>query len=257
MAITDTIHPLPFSFRPFVSIPFPPSQRSFSAIQLGMSNSRSAGLSASNLAEPAYKIDAKGAPAGAKTNFDSSALAKGHQAGPSAPGVTAAETASAIPAHISTGNQDLGSFGSNGTPLLSSDAQMYTKEAEKIVEEERVASEKMPNYPGLSERFQLICKMGDGAFSNVYKARYRKTGQKVAIKVVRKYELNSSQVSYSCHIINFFLSCMAGLVLFFEKQAKWQSSASLKVFDIEPMFKTQSLDLHVSIVHLIPLATSG
>lgn len=37
--------------------------------------------------------------------------------------------------------------------------------------------------------------MGDGAFSNVYKAIERKTGRKVAVKVVRKYELNSSQVS--------------------------------------------------------------
>lgn len=36
--------------------------------------------------------------------------------------------------------------------------------------------------------------MGDGAFSNVYKAVDRKTGQKVAVKVVRKYELSSSQV---------------------------------------------------------------
>jgi serine/threonine protein kinase len=42
--------------------------------------------------------------------------------------------------------------------------------------------------------------MGDGAFSNVYKAVERKSGRKVAVKVVRKYELNSSQVrilSYS------------------------------------------------------------
>jgi serine/threonine-protein kinase RCK2 len=140
-----------------------------------------------------YHVEAKGAPASAKTNYDSSALAKGHQAGPSAPTVTAAETVSAIPAHVTTGNQDLGSTSSTGSPLLSTDAQMYTKEAEKIVEEERLASEKMPNYPGLSERFQLICKMGDGAFSNVYKARVRKTGQKVAIKVVRKYEMNGNQ----------------------------------------------------------------
>jgi serine/threonine protein kinase len=40
----------------------------------------------------------------------------------------------------------------------------------------------------------LVEKMGDGAFSNVYKAVERKTGRKVAVKVVRKYELNSSQV---------------------------------------------------------------
>lgn len=36
--------------------------------------------------------------------------------------------------------------------------------------------------------------MGDGAFSNVYKAVERKSGRMVAVKVVRKYELNSSQV---------------------------------------------------------------
>jgi len=39
--------------------------------------------------------------------------------------------------------------------------------------------------------------MGDGAFSNVYKAVERKTGQKCAVKVVRKYELNYSQVRTS------------------------------------------------------------
>lgn len=72
--------------------------------------------------------------------------------------------------------------------------EQYQREAERIVAEEREASEKMPYYEGLSERFQLIKKMGDGAFSNVYKARDRQTGQKVAIKVVRKYELNSNQV---------------------------------------------------------------
>lgn len=190
------IHSPPYSPYLFGSASLPRTRHSFSAIQIGMSNSRSvAGSSAPNLAESGYNVDAKGAPADAKTNFNSSSSNKGHQAGPSAPGVTAAESASAVQAHGSAGNQDIGS--SAGTPLLSTDAQMYSKEAEKIVEEERVASEKMPNYDGLSDRFQLICKMGDGAFSNVYKARYRKTGEKVAIKVVRKYELNSNQVSYS------------------------------------------------------------
>ncbi len=88
---------------------------------------------------------------------------------------------------------------SNGNHLAvpaagSSKGDQYQREAERIVAEEREASEKMPYYEGLSERFQLIKKMGDGAFSNVYKARDRQTGQKVAIKVVRKYELNSNQV---------------------------------------------------------------
>ncbi len=93
---------------------------------------------------------------------------------------------------------------SNGNHLAvpaagSSKGDQYQREAERIVAEEREASEKMPYYEGLSERFQLIKKMGDGAFSNVYKARDRQTGQKVAIKVVRKYELNSNQVGAPLH----------------------------------------------------------
>jgi len=54
--------------------------------------------------------------------------------------------------------------------------------------------DKMPKHPGL-ERWILIEKMGDGAFSNVYRARDT-TGElgEVAIKVVRKFEMNSNQV---------------------------------------------------------------
>lgn len=61
-----------------------------------------------------------------------------------------------------------------------------------MVREEREQYEKMPVYKGL-EGFRLVEKMGDGAFSNVYKAIDRLTGEKVAVKVVRKYELNASQ----------------------------------------------------------------
>ena len=66
---------------------------------------------------------------------------------------------------------------------------------ERIVAEERESKGKLPKYPGL-ERWQLVEKMGDGAFSNVYRAKDT-TGQmgEVAIKVVRKFEMNSSQVS--------------------------------------------------------------
>ena len=92
----------------------------------------------------------------------------------------------------------------------------YREEAERIVEEERVQGEKVPKYevsdvssPGLLliqsqglEEYTLIEKMGDGAFSNVYKAVVNKTGQKCAVKVVRKYELNSSQVRRA---LSFFL----------------------------------------------------
>lgn len=65
---------------------------------------------------------------------------------------------------------------------------------ERIVAEERESQGKMPRYPGL-ERWRLVEKMGDGAFSNVYRARDTQ-GQypEVAIKVVRKFEMNSNQV---------------------------------------------------------------
>ncbi|KAH7887888.1 kinase-like domain-containing protein [Phlebopus sp. FC_14] len=58
--------------------------------------------------------------------------------------------------------------------------------------EECESMPKMPTYKGL-ENFRLIDKMGDGAFSNVYKGIDLSTGNKVAVKVVRKYELNASQ----------------------------------------------------------------
>jgi len=78
---------------------------------------------------------------------------------------------------------------SGKAPMVSPN---YREEAERIVAEERAQTEKLPVYEGL-EDFKLLEKMGDGAFSNVYKALERKTGRKVAVKVVRKYELSSSQ----------------------------------------------------------------
>lgn len=68
---------------------------------------------------------------------------------------------------------------------------------ERIVAEERETKGKLPNYPGL-ERWTLVEKMGDGAFSNVYRARDNlRQYPEVAIKVVRKFEMNSSQVSHT------------------------------------------------------------
>jgi serine/threonine-protein kinase RCK2 len=66
----------------------------------------------------------------------------------------------------------------------------------KMVQEENESRGKFPKYPGL-ERWELLEKMGDGAFSNVYRARDL-TGDagECAIKVVRKFEMNSMQVSY-------------------------------------------------------------
>jgi len=66
-------------------------------------------------------------------------------------------------------------------------------EIQAIVAEERERAGKLPRYPGL-ERYILLEKMGDGAFSNVYRARDTQSNQEVAIKVVRKFEMNSNQV---------------------------------------------------------------
>ena len=65
---------------------------------------------------------------------------------------------------------------------------------ERIVAEERESKGKLPRYPGL-DRFRLIEKMGDGAFSNVYRAKdLQGEFDEVAVKVVRKFELNNNQV---------------------------------------------------------------
>ncbi|KAK5992602.1 Serine/threonine-protein kinase srk1 [Cladobotryum mycophilum] len=69
----------------------------------------------------------------------------------------------------------------------------------KLVAEENASKSKFPKYPGL-ERWELVEKMGDGAFSNVYRARDLEGERKeVAIKVVRKYEMNSMQGNKHLH----------------------------------------------------------
>ncbi|KAF8462563.1 hypothetical protein BDZ91DRAFT_333660 [Kalaharituber pfeilii] len=66
----------------------------------------------------------------------------------------------------------------------------------RIVAEEKESKGKLPKYPGL-ERYTLLEKMGDGAFSNVYRAKDKQGDyEEVAIKVVRKYELNAHQVCF-------------------------------------------------------------
>jgi hypothetical protein len=66
----------------------------------------------------------------------------------------------------------------------------------KLVAEENESKSKFPTYQGL-ERWKLLEKMGDGAFSNVYRAKdLEGTHGEVAIKVVRKYEMNNMQVSF-------------------------------------------------------------
>jgi hypothetical protein len=85
--------------------------------------------------------------------------------------------------------------------------QNVAREAEiqQIVAEEREKQGKLSRYPGL-ERYQLVEKMGDGAFSNVYRAKDLHHGGEVAIKVVRKFEMNSNQVCPTVGTTNLFLS---------------------------------------------------
>ncbi|KAL1958388.1 hypothetical protein VTO42DRAFT_4489 [Malbranchea cinnamomea] len=82
---------------------------------------------------------------------------------------------------------------SNQSPVSPKTCRRLEQEIEQIVAEEKLSKSTMPNYPGL-ERWVLLEKMGDGAFSNVYRARDT-TGKEgeVAIKVVRKFEMNSKQ----------------------------------------------------------------
>lgn len=88
-----------------------------------------------------------------------------------------------------------------------------TDQAESLVRRENEARQKraQAGYEGLPEGLTLGIKMGDGAFSNVFAATLRPNRQqlavdptltesvKVAVKCVRKYELNPSQVRIPSH----------------------------------------------------------
>lgn len=83
-------------------------------------------------------------------------------------------------------------------------------QAEQLVkrDNELKAKRELAQYDGLPEGITLGIKMGDGAFSNVFQATLRPNqaqlaidptlgkSVKVAVKCVRKYELNHSQVRF-------------------------------------------------------------
>ncbi|CEP12073.1 hypothetical protein [Parasitella parasitica] len=79
-----------------------------------------------------------------------------------------------------------------GKDLTAEEKQKNKDVAARIVQEEKHRKTVLPNYPGL-ERFEMIEKIGEGAFSFVFKARDTATDSEVAIKVVRKRELDASE----------------------------------------------------------------
>lgn len=92
------------------------------------------------------------------------------------------------------GNAAAHAAGQNQKIAEGTKQKVTADELARIVAEEKASKGKLPRYPGL-ERWRLIEKMGDGAFSNVYRAIDTEgTAGEVAIKVVRKFEMNQNQV---------------------------------------------------------------
>ena len=69
---------------------------------------------------------------------------------------------------------------------------LHNKVATQMVEEENLQKSKSKKYPNL-ERYQVLEQMGEGAFSVVYKAIHLPTGKEVAIKILRKFQMDQQQ----------------------------------------------------------------
>lgn len=125
-----------------------------------------------------------GAPAGPQQG----AIPDAYSIAPGDGAINRAARADGVAAHHVEDNQNL-----QGNAPTTKNKRI--DDVTKLVAEENASRSKFPKYAGL-ERWELIEKMGDGAFSNVYRARDREgNAGEVAIKVVRKFEMNSMQVS--------------------------------------------------------------
>ncbi|KAK6460834.1 kinase-like domain-containing protein [Scheffersomyces coipomensis] len=70
----------------------------------------------------------------------------------------------------------------------------YQHVATHIVEEENLQKQKQKStkFPNLDD-YDIIDKMGEGAFSIVYKAKHLPSGEFVAIKILRKFQMDQAQ----------------------------------------------------------------
>lgn len=70
--------------------------------------------------------------------------------------------------------------------------QNYQQAASQIVEQERLQKQKPVKYPGL-DNYEILEQMGEGAFSIVHKARHIQSQNLVAIKILRKFQMDQAQ----------------------------------------------------------------
>ncbi|KAI8342488.1 kinase-like domain-containing protein [Chlamydoabsidia padenii] len=72
------------------------------------------------------------------------------------------------------------------TPDTKDEDRQRQEKATQWIQNNMKMKSTLPFYPSL-ERYEIIQKLGDGAFSDVYRARDKRSGQSVAIKVAQKY----------------------------------------------------------------------
>ncbi|KAL0074148.1 kinase-like domain-containing protein [Phycomyces blakesleeanus] len=77
--------------------------------------------------------------------------------------------------------------------------QKASERATQIIEQEKKRKQQTPQYPGL-EKYEIIVKRGDGAFSNVYEAKEKRSGRSVAIKIAQKVGPKSSEKHGNTHL---------------------------------------------------------
>ncbi|CCG25968.1 Rck2 MAP kinase-activated protein kinase [Candida orthopsilosis Co 90-125] len=70
--------------------------------------------------------------------------------------------------------------------------QDYDKVATQLVEEENLQKSKYKTYKNL-DNYEVLEQMGEGAFSIVNKAIHKPTGKEVAIKILRKFQMDQQQ----------------------------------------------------------------